>query len=485
MKISELVFIPSPGIGHLVSTVELAKILVNQNEHLSITLLLMKLPLLDTKTSSSYIESLSESPIPRMKLVELDQELDSSLMVGGFKITTMFDWIDSHKGKVRDILADISNSSTSKLCGVVIDMFCASMIDVANEFGVPSYVFYTSPAAMLGLILHFQSLRDDFNEDVTEYKEKDVNFTISTYMNPVPANVLPGILFDKDGGGSDAFLDQVRRYRETKGIIINTFLELETHAIESLSKDSRIPPIYTAGPLLNLKSTGDQNKESEQQTLLKWLDLQPQSSVVFLCFGSFGTFSVQQVKEIANALERSGHRFLWSLRKSPAKGKVEPPREYENLEEVLTEGFLNRTSEIGKIIGWAPQVAVLSHPAVGGFVSHCGWNSTLESVWFGVPMATWPLYSEQQGNAFEMVKDLEMAVEVKMDYRRDFGSESPEILSAELIEERIRCLMDPQNEKIRNKVKEMKEKSRLALKEGGSSYSSMECFVHSFLGSNP
>lgn len=100
-------------------------------------------------------------------------------------------------------------------------------------------------------------------------------------------------------------------------------------------------------------------------------------------------------------------------------------------------------------------------------------------------MATWPLYSEQQGNAFEMVKDLKMAVEVKMDYRRDFGSESPEILSAELIEERIRCLMDPQNEKIRNKVKEMKEKSRLALKEGGSSYSSMECFVHSFLGSNP
>lgn len=127
---------------------------------------------------------------------------------------------------------------------------------------------------------------------------------------------------------------------------------------------------------------------------------------LFLYFGSMGCFSGDQLKEIASALEHSGCRFLWSLRRPPPKGKFEPPTNYENLEEVLPQGFLQRTSEVGKIIGWAPQMAILSHPAVGGFVLHCGWNSTLESIWFGVPMAGWPLFAEQQVNTFQVVEDL-------------------------------------------------------------------------------
>ncbi|XP_071905974.1 anthocyanidin 3-O-glucosyltransferase 6-like [Coffea arabica] len=115
-----------------------------------------------------------------------------------------------------------------------------------------------------------------------------------------------------------------------------------------------------------------------------------------------------QVKEIAYALEHTEYQFLWSLRTPPPKGKFEYPGEYENLEEVLPEGFLQRAAGVGKVIGWAPQAAVLSHPAVGGFVSHYGWNSTLESVWYGVPMATWPLYAKQQVNAFLMLKELGM-----------------------------------------------------------------------------
>lgn len=478
MERAELVFIPFPGIGHLVSTIETAKILVEQNQNLSITLVIFKFPL-ETKIES-YIKSLSESPISRMKLVEIVQEQDSNSLPskGESKSTFLFDWIDSHKSKVRNVVAGIS-----KLSGIMVDMFCTCMIDVANEFGVPSYIFYTSGAAMLGLTLHLQTLRDDFKHDITDYKDKDVKLDIPTYINPVPAKVFPGVLFDKEGG-CEGFLDQAKRYRETKGIIINTFVELETHAIQALSKDSTIPPIYTAGSILNVQI---KQKSEPHDNLIQWLDLQPDSSVVFLCFGSFGSFSNEQVKEIANAIERSGQRFLWSLRRPPGEGKIESPGEYDNFEHVLPEGFLNRTSEIGKVMGWAPQVTVLSHPAVGGFVSHCGWNSTLESIWYGVPMATWPLYAEQQVNAFKMVKELEMAVEVKMDYRKDFSyaeGVSSEILGADLIQQSIKSLMDPQNE-IRKKVMEMKEKSRMALKEGGSSYSSLQCFVRNLLATDP
>ncbi|XP_027171929.1 anthocyanidin 3-O-glucosyltransferase 2-like [Coffea eugenioides] len=477
MKKPELVFIPSPGMGHLGSTVELAKLLIDRNEHLSITVLITKFPF-ETKVGSST-DSQTETSDSRIRFLELKKDESASQTASSNLF--MYQLIEDHKSSARDVLAEISNSASSDLAGVLIDMFCSSMIDVAKEFGVPSYVFYTSGAAMLGLILHLQSLRDDFGEDVTNYENSKVELPVPTFINPVPVKVLPSRLFDKEGGGN-MFLNLAKRYRETKGIVINSFLELESHAIQVLSNDKTIPPVYPVGPILNLKGSDGQNQETEM--IMKWLDIQPDSSVVFLCFGSGGCFDGYQVKEIAYALERSGYRFLWSLRRPPPKGKFEFPGDYENLEEVLPEGFLERTAEVGKVIGWAPQAAVLSHPAVGGFVSHCGWNSTLESVWYGVPTATWPLYAEQQVNAFQMLKDVGMAVEIKMDFKNTFREPSTAIVAADLIEKAIKHLMDPENE-IRKKVTEMKEKSRLTLNGGGSSSASLGRFLDAVIDNIP
>jgi len=189
-----------------------------------------------------------------------------------------------------------------------------------------------------------------------------------------------------------------------------------------------------------------------------------------------GGFREGQAKEIAIALERSGHRFVWSLRRAQPKGSIGPPEEFTNLEEILPEGFLERTAEIGKIVGWAPQSAILANPAIGGFVSHCGWNSTLESLWFGVPMATWPLYAEQQVNAFEMVEELGLAVEVRNSFRGDFMAADDELMTAEEIERGIRCLME-QDSDVRSRVKEMSEKSHVALMDGGSSHVALLKFI--------
>lgn len=117
-------------------------------------------------------------------------------------------------------------------------------------------------------------------------------------------------------------------------------------------------------------------------TWMTWLDAQPPNSVVFLCFGSMGGFRLNQVKEFAYGLERSGYRFLWVLRVRPDK-IGEFAADVENYGLVLPEGFLERTASIGRVAGWVPQFTVLSHPSVGGFVSHSGWNSTLESLWIG------------------------------------------------------------------------------------------------------
>lgn len=157
---------------------------------------------------------------------------------------------------------------------------------------------------------------------------------------------------------------------------------------------------------------------------------------------------------------------MWSIRE-PSKGTIYLPGEYTNLEEILPERFFNRTAKIGLVCGWVPQVTILAHQAIGGFISHCGWNSILESLWFGVPKATWPVYAGQQMNAFQLVKEFGLAVEIRLDYR-----EGSDLVLAEELEKGLQLLMDGDDE-VRKKVKDMKEKSRTPMMENGSSYKSL------------
>nr|URW63967.1 chalcone 2'-glucosyltransferase [Paeonia delavayi] len=460
MTKAELVFIPTPVIGHIVSTVELAKLIINRNNRLSITVLVMKLP--HDSSITNYTKSIG-GVSSRMRFVHLSSEDSDSLEQHHHLPPAIFLtlFIENKKSHVKKAVNDITRFPDSpRLAGFVVDMFATSMIDVANEFGVPTYVYLTSGAACLSTLFHLQSIKDDGHNIIASDFKDDKVIVVPGFVNPVPANVLPSVMVDEDLG-SKALLTHAKRFRESKGILINTVLELEPHTFRTLQTLSSIPKVYPVGPILDLNGGG--GSEQKQADILAWLDGQPPASVVFLCFGSLGSFRVDQLKQIANGLERSGHRFLWSLR-GPSAGKFSFPTDYTNLEQVLPEGFLERTSNKGKVIGWAPQVAILSHRATGGFVSHCGWNSILESLWFGVPIAALPMYAEQQLNAYEMVNELRLAVEIKLDYKIETG-----VVGAGELETGIRYLMEQDGE-VRNNAKEMKEISKKAVIDGGSSY---------------
>ncbi|XP_057972727.1 anthocyanidin 3-O-glucosyltransferase 2-like [Malania oleifera] len=471
MKKAELMFIPFPAVGHIVSMVEIAKLLTHRYPHLSVTVLIIHTPI--PSMADSYIKSVSAAStgtggIKFLNLPPPQQTPDDPPAYKSFD-----DIVSPSIPKVRAAVAELSASPDSApVAGFVVDMICTLMMDLAKELGLPSYVFVPSGAAFLGLVLHFQTLRDDHHRDVTEFANSDAELVIPCFANPVPARVLPSLVVDKDGG-STAMLNSAKRFRESKGILVNTCVEFESYTINTLNTNigpDGTPPIYPVGPILNL--TYDAQKES---SIMSWLDDQPPSSVVFLCFGSMGSFSTNQVREIALGLEFSGRRFLWSLRRPPpstVKNKIGFPADYDNFEEVLPEGFLERTVEIGKVIGWAPQVAILAHRAVGGFVSHCGWNSILESMWFGVPIATWPMYAEQQLNAFVIARELGLGVEIRIDYK-----DSGDLVSANEIERGIRGVMEGDGEVIRKNVKEMREKIRKALTRDECSYVSFGQFV--------
>ncbi|XP_034927068.1 anthocyanidin 3-O-glucosyltransferase 6-like [Populus alba] len=475
MKKAEVVLIPIPAMGHIVALVEVAKLLVERDDRLSTTIFIMH-PVLDPSTTK-YTESLAASTLPdRMRVVNLPNlESKTEDTKDRNWLTSM---IESQKPHVEEYVSKMRTQSqlspdSPQLAGFIFDTFVTGMKDVANGFGVPWYVFSASGAAFICSMFYLQALQDDEGVNLTEFKNSDALLEVPGLANPLPAKLLPSMVFREDM--LTIFLEHARTLKETRSILVNTFLEFESYAVHSLS-NGKNAPVYPVGPMV--KHVGDardlrSDESNKYRDIMEWLDDQPPLSVMFLCFGSWGSFCGKQVKEIACALEHCGHRFLWSLRKpSSQKGKIESPSDYLNFQEILPEGFLDRTLEIGKVIGWAPQVDILAHPAVGGFASHCGWNSILESVRFGVPVATWPLYAEQQFNAFQMVIDLGLAVEIKMDYRRDFLGDNEIIVSSDDIVKAIKHVMEEDGE-VRKKVKEMSRISEKSLKDGGSSFSSL------------
>lgn len=285
---SELIFVPAPAIGHLVGMVEMAKLFISRYENLSVTVLIAKF-CIDTGVDN-YNKSLLTNPTPRLTIVNLPEtEPQKYLLKPRHAILPTV--IETQKTHVRDIMSGMIQSESTRVVGLLADLLFINIIDIADEFNVPTYVYSPAGAGHLGLAFHLQTLNDK-KQDVTEFRNSDTELLVPSFASPVPAEVLPSMYLDKEGG-SDFLLSLVRRYRETKGIILNTFEELEPYAINSLQSDSMIPPIYPVGPILNLNGAGQNSDEAA--VILGWLDDQPPSSVVFLCFGSFGSFQENQV----------------------------------------------------------------------------------------------------------------------------------------------------------------------------------------------
>ncbi|KAI3804295.1 hypothetical protein L1987_25727 [Smallanthus sonchifolius] len=309
--VAELVFIPAPGVGHIMSNIELAKILVNRDQRLSITVLLINPPY-SVFALTAYIQSLAKNNIERIRFIEVPQDETPPKLDPKAFMTSFDAFIISHCKYVTNIVADIINQSGSgRVVGFVVDILCVGMINVADEFNIPTYVLYPPSAAFLGFNLYLETLCVDKNQDVIELSNSEGEIVVPCFVNPVPTKVFPEVYKIQDG--LDFLVSSCRDLRKAKGIMVNTFLELEPHAIKSFS-NTNFPPVYPVGPVLNLDGVA---RKADESDLFSWLDGQPPSSVVLLCFGSMGSFDEVQVKEIARGLERSGHRFVWSLRLRP------------------------------------------------------------------------------------------------------------------------------------------------------------------------
>ncbi|KAK4371237.1 hypothetical protein RND71_010712 [Anisodus tanguticus] len=208
---------------------------------------------------------------------------------------------------------------------------------------------------------------------------------------------------------------------------------------------------------------------NSNKVLEDWLDNQPPRSVLFVSFGSSTTFSDKEVMEFAMGLERSKQKFVWVLRDAD-RGDIftGEDRTFE-----LPEGFEERVKGIGLVVReWAPQLEILDHSSTGGFMSHCGWNSCIESITMGVPIAAWPMHSEQPINAFFVTEMLKIGLIVRKWERRE------ELVSASIIENVVRKLMaSEEGDEIRKSAEELGAAVRQSTEKGGASKLELDSFI--------
>ncbi|XP_021764995.1 LOW QUALITY PROTEIN: UDP-glycosyltransferase 88A1-like [Chenopodium quinoa] len=472
----KIVLYPSPGIGHLISMVELGKLLLSHSSSISITILIANFPSVSS-SYSSYISSVSASfpSINFLSLPSVSLLLGDPINYENFE-HILYEFLQSNSNNVKQSLESISVSSP--VSAFIIDFFCYSAVEVSQSLKIPTYFFFTSGASALAFFLNFPVF-DKIATDSYRNLMDSASFEIPGLFS-VPASHMLEPMLDR-GVSYHEFVKMAETMPKSDGIIVNTFESLEVKAVKGLKQgtclpDTQIPPVYCIGPLFANRGGGAENNSEERHECLKWLDSQPSKSVVYLGFGSRGMFSKEQILEIALGLETSGVRFLWTVRAPPSEEKganlSQPPD--PDLDSILPEGFLDRTKDRGHVAkSWVPQIAVLGHESVGGFVSHCGWNSTLEAVDAGVPMVAWPLYVEQRFNKILIVEEIGIAL--PMDENEDWFVSSSEI------EKRVKQILGSEGDVVRKQMLEMREKGKIALNEGQSSNVALTALMESWI----
>ncbi|CAL4974186.1 unnamed protein product [Urochloa decumbens] len=451
-----VVYAPPAMISHLVPLVELGKLVAAHG--LEVTVVLGGLTEDDAATVSWAESAATAHPaglsFHRLPHVPLPRDVPAHDYVA-----QTFALARASNSDLRDFLRAASPSRASAL---VLDFYCGSAVDVGAELGIPTYFFYTSSISGQAGLLYYPMVHDT---KTPRLRDHGVDHVQVPGNPPIQAYDLPEE--NADSQGYSLFLALGEQMCKSHGLIVNSFRSLEPRAADAIANGlctppgRRTPPLHCIGPLLK-----SEEASANRHECLAWLDAQPEASVVFLCFGTLGRFSVEQTRQVARGLERSGQRFLWVVRRPPGEDDMQKPAD-PDLDALLPCGFLARTKGKGLVVkSWAPQREVLAHAAVGGFVTHCGWNSALEAIMGGVPMLAWPMYAEQRMNKVFLVEGLQLAVAVE--------GYNKEMVGDEEVAAKVRWLMESDGgRELRERARAAMGRAKEALSDGGESRTSL------------
>ncbi|KAL5719511.1 hypothetical protein ACHQM5_012276 [Ranunculus cassubicifolius] len=353
---------------------------------------------------------------------------------------------------------------------LVSDMFFPWSAELANRHGIPRLVFYGMAC--------FPHCAIENIKRYTPFKNVDSNtepFVVPGLPHRVEmtrSELADHILTEGAGFGSGIIGEVERAEPKSFGVIVNSFYDLEPDYNEYFIKEMG-RRVWSIGPvsLYNAdKATRGKKSALDEKFWSSWLDSRKPDSVLYVCFGSSSQFGTDQLLEIAMGLEASQVPFIWVVKMSDNVDKNRfPPKGFQEK--------INGKSLI--ITDWAPQVLILEHQAIGGFMTHCGWNSILEGVTAGLPFITWPVFADQFYNEKLITQVLQIGVSAGNGIWNEWRTPESVSVNKEMVEKAVNKVM--QNsvdaDAMRSKAKKLGVKAKKSVEEGGTSFKNWHSLI--------
>ncbi|EPS63474.1 hypothetical protein M569_11308, partial [Genlisea aurea] len=369
-----------------------------------------------------------------------------------------------------ELIRDLNESPVSpKVSCIVSDGAMSFTLDAAEQLGIPELVFFTTSACGFMCYCYYIELLNrglfplkDEKQLTDGFLETPVDFVPG--MKKIRLRDFPSFIRTTDPDDIMVHYNilQTKNASRARAVILNTFDDLEAEVVAALRE--KFDAVLTVGPLQLLEaqlggggpSSLGSSLWKEDDAAVNWLNGRAPGTVLYVNFGSITVLTKSQLLEFAWGLANSGHYFLWVIRPDLVTGDS----------ALLPEEYLREVETRALMVGWCAQEQVLDHPAVGGFLTHCGWNSTIEGVAAGVPMICWPFFAEQQTNCRYACTDWGNGVEIEGGVER------------EKVGELVKVVMESDRGKeMRKKANHLKERAKLAVESGGSSRSNFQKLI--------
>ncbi|XP_030538947.1 UDP-glycosyltransferase 83A1-like [Rhodamnia argentea] len=449
MSIPHVLAIPFPAQGHVIPLMEVSKRLVDRGIRVTfVNTDFVHKRVIDALTDKDFLgDSIHLVSIPD-GLGPGEDRNDLGLLA-----EAMFQVMP---GKLAELIRKTEEKEGEKITCVLADGSMEWALEVAHKMNIPKAAFWPASVALFASGLSIPKMISDgiINDEGVAIKHQ--KFQLAPGMPDMsPANLTWACIGDVATQKIifNVMVRVIKSMELADWFIGNTSCDLEPAA---LAFAHRVLPI---GPLLanhHLDSSAGYFWPEDSDCLI-WLDQQAPKSVIYVAFGSFTVFDQTQFQELALGLELSQRPFLWVVR----------PDTTEERDDAYPKGFKERISGRGKLVGWAPQQKVLAHPAIACFVSHCGWNSTMEGASNGIPFLCWPYFADQFIDE-NYICDL---WRVGLGFNRDESG----IIRREEIKRKVDQLLDDAN--FGKRASDIKEKLAKGIVEGGESHKNFSNFV--------
>ncbi|XP_050367454.1 UDP-glycosyltransferase 87A1-like [Argentina anserina] len=436
-----VVTLPYPGRGHINPMMNLCKLLVSKQHDILITFVV-------TEEWHGFVGS---DPKPdNIQFATVPNVIPSE--IGRAKDFRGF--VEAVNTKLQEPFELLLDRLVPEASVIVADTYVVWAVSVGNKRNIPVASLWTMSASVFSTFDHVELLKENghFAADVLVRGDEVIDYIPG--ISTTRLADLPTILYGDGLSTLDRALEAVSSTHKAQYLLFTSFYELEPQVFDALKAKFSLP-VYPIGPSIPHFELS-KNPHGNDLIYLQWLDSQPRSSVLYISLGSFLSVSNAQMNEIIAGVKNSGVRFFWVARGDASK---------------LKDGV----GDMGLVVPWCDQLRVLCHQSIGGFWSHCGWNSTQEAVYAGLQVLTCPIFMDQIPNGKQIVDDWKIGYRMKKD--KVGGGD---LVAREEIAELVHWFMDVESNEgreMRKRAKQLQETCHGAIAKGGSSDSNLDAFI--------